>query len=138
MNPSVAGLAAVTTKIKLFASTAILTLPPALCARMAVTIDSIAPGRFGMPITSLTSISSAYFISGVNIVTGWQPAEYEQMSIWPSNEYFGYRYDYAQEYGGVLSKPKCLLESFQKAIALSQWHTCIVASEAGQPWRVSL
>lgn len=42
-----AGLAAVTSKIKLFASTAILTLPPALCARMAVTIDSIAPGRFG-------------------------------------------------------------------------------------------
>ena len=42
------GIAAVTTKIKLFASTAILTLPPALCARMAVTIDSIAPGRFGI------------------------------------------------------------------------------------------
>lgn len=42
-----AGLAAVTSKIKLFASTAILTLPPALCARMATTIDSIAPGRFG-------------------------------------------------------------------------------------------
>jgi pyrimidine oxygenase len=44
---AVAGLAAVTSKIKLFASTAILTLPPAICARMAVTIDSIAPGRFG-------------------------------------------------------------------------------------------
>jgi pyrimidine oxygenase len=38
-----AGLAAVTSKIKLFASTAILTLPPALVARMATTIDSIAP-----------------------------------------------------------------------------------------------
>ncbi len=38
-----AGLAAVTEKIKLFASTAILTLPPALVARMASTIDSIAP-----------------------------------------------------------------------------------------------
>ncbi|KAH6672582.1 putative pyrimidine monooxygenase ruta [Halenospora varia] len=80
-----AGIAAVTKKIRLFASTAILTLPPALCARMAVTIDSIAPGRFG-----------------VNIVTGWQPAEYEQMSLWPGNAYFGYRYDYAQEYVQVM------------------------------------
>jgi pyrimidine oxygenase len=54
-----AGLAAVTSKIKLYASSAILTLPPALAARMASTIDSIAPGRFG-----------------INIVTGWQTAEY--------------------------------------------------------------
>lgn len=43
-----AGLAGVTSKIKLFASTAILTLPPALVARMATTIDSVAPGRFGI------------------------------------------------------------------------------------------
>ncbi|ETS83435.1 Pyrimidine monooxygenase RutA [Pestalotiopsis fici W106-1] len=80
-----AGLAAVTSKIKLFASTAILTLPPALCARMATTIDSIAPGRFG-----------------VNIVTGWQAAEYTQMGVWPGDAYFGYRYDYAEEYVRVM------------------------------------
>lgn len=80
-----AGLAAVTSKIKLFASTAILTLPPAVVARMASTIDSIAPGRFG-----------------VNIVTGWAPNEYTQMGIWPGNEYFGYRYDYASEYCQVM------------------------------------
>jgi len=79
------GLAAVTERIKLFASVAVLTLPPALCARMATTIDSIAPGRFG-----------------VNIVSGWQAAEYEQMSLWPGNAYFGYRYDYAQEYVQVM------------------------------------
>lgn len=78
-------LAAVTSKIKLFASTAILSLPPALVARMAVTVDSIAPGRFG-----------------VNIVTGWQKAEYEQMNIWPGDAYFGYRYDYAEEYVRVM------------------------------------
>ena len=82
-----AGIAAVTSKIKLFASTAVLTLPPALAARMAATIDSIAPGRFG-----------------INIVTGWQPAEYEQMSIWPGNAYFGYRYDYATEYVKVMKE----------------------------------
>ncbi|KXT05408.1 hypothetical protein AC578_11066 [Pseudocercospora eumusae] len=78
-------LAAVTTKIKLFASTAVLTLPPALVARMATTIDSIAPGRFG-----------------VNIVTGWQQAEYTQMGLWPGDQYFGYRYDYATEYVQVM------------------------------------
>ncbi|KAF1343811.1 putative pyrimidine monooxygenase ruta [Delphinella strobiligena] len=78
-------LAAVTTKIKLFASTAVLALPPALCARMATTISSVAPGRFG-----------------VNIVTGWQSAEYTQMSLWPGDAYFGYRYDYAEEYVRVM------------------------------------
>ncbi|KAE8453319.1 hypothetical protein EG329_011386 [Mollisiaceae sp. DMI_Dod_QoI] len=82
-----AGLAAVTSKIKLYASTAILTLPPALAARMATTISSIAPGRFG-----------------INIVTGWQEAEYSQMGIWPGNAYFGYRYDYATEYVTVMKE----------------------------------
>jgi pyrimidine oxygenase len=81
------GLAAVTTKIKLFASVAILTMPPAIVARMAVTVDSIAPGRFG-----------------VNIVTGWAPGEYSQMNIWPGDEYFGYRYDYASEYVQVMKE----------------------------------
>src|SRR5271154_2646468 len=42
-----AGLAAVTSKIKLYASVAVLTLPPPVVARMAVTIDSIAPGGVG-------------------------------------------------------------------------------------------
>lgn len=80
-----AGLAAVTEKIKLFASTPILTLPPAIVARMASTIDSIAPGRFG-----------------VNIVTGWAPNEYAQMGLWPGEEYFGYRYEQAHEYVTVM------------------------------------
>jgi pyrimidine oxygenase len=78
-------LAAVTTKIKLFASTAVLTLPPAIVARMATTIDSIAPGRFG-----------------VNIVSGWAKGEYDQMNIWPGDAYFGYRYDYSSEYVQVM------------------------------------
>jgi pyrimidine oxygenase len=80
-----AGLAAVTERIKLYASTAVLTLPPALVARMAATIDSIAPGRFG-----------------VNIVSGWAKGEYDQMGLWPGDEYFGYRYDYSTEYVRVL------------------------------------
>src|ERR1700758_3430346 len=54
-----AGLAAVTHRIRLFASVAVLTIPPPIVARMAVTIDSISGGRFG-----------------VNIVSGWHAAEY--------------------------------------------------------------
>ena len=89
-----AGLAAATSRIKLFASTAILTLPPALCARMATTIDSIA---------DCTAESEEYKGRfGVNIVTGWQTAEYSQMGLWPGNQYFGYRYEYAEEYVRVM------------------------------------
>ncbi|WP_238364744.1 LLM class flavin-dependent oxidoreductase [Mesobacterium pallidum] len=80
-----AGLAAVTKKIKLFASCAMLTLPPALTARMATTIDSIAPGRIG-----------------VNMVTGWQPKEYQQMGLELTPEHFARRYDYASEYVQVM------------------------------------
>ncbi|MBR0644114.1 pyrimidine utilization protein A [Plastoroseomonas hellenica] len=80
-----AGLAAVTTRIKLFASVAVLTVPPAVLARMAVTIDSISHGRFG-----------------VNIVSGWQKAEYEQMGIWPGEAHFARRYEYCSEYVQVM------------------------------------
>src|SRR6201995_4726154 len=41
-----AGLAAVTQRIQLYATAATLTMPPAIVARMTSTIDSIAPGRF--------------------------------------------------------------------------------------------
>src|ERR1700712_1701377 len=80
-----AGLAACTERIKLYASTAVLTLPPALVARMATTIDQIAPGRFG-----------------INIVSGWAKGEYEQMGLWPGDDYFGYRYQYSTEYVTIL------------------------------------
>jgi pyrimidine oxygenase len=80
-----AGLAAVTERIRLYASVAVLTLPPAIVARMAVTIDSISNGRFG-----------------VNLVTGWQKAEYEQMGLWPGEVHFARRYDYLTEYVQVM------------------------------------
>ena len=80
-----AGLAAVTKRIRLYASVAVLTLPPAIVARMAVTIDSISNGRFG-----------------VNLVTGWQKAEYEQMGLWPGEVHFSRRYDYLTEYVTVM------------------------------------
>lgn len=80
-----AGLAAVTSKIKLFATSATLTLPPAIVARMASTIDSISDGRFG-----------------VNLVTGWQKPEYSQMGLWPGDDFFTTRYEYLSEYAQIL------------------------------------
>jgi pyrimidine oxygenase len=52
---------------------------------MATTIDAIAPGRFG-----------------VNIVSGWQMAEYDQMGIWPGQSHFEQRYAYCAEYVQIL------------------------------------
>jgi pyrimidine oxygenase len=82
-----AGLAAVTKRIELFASVAVLTMPPPIIARMATTIDSISPGRFG-----------------VNIVSGWQQAEYEQMGMWPGEVHFSRRYEYCEEYVRVMKE----------------------------------
>jgi pyrimidine oxygenase len=80
-----AALAPVTRRIKLYASVGTLAIPPAIAARMAVTIDEISGGRFGL-----------------NIVTGWQRAEYEQMGLWPGEVHYARRYDHATEYVQVL------------------------------------
>ncbi|MFM9938998.1 MAG: pyrimidine utilization protein A [Hyphomicrobiaceae bacterium] len=80
-----AALAPVTSRIRLFASTAVLTLPPAMVARMTSTIDDVSGGRFG-----------------VNIVSGWHKVEYTQMGLWPGDEHFGKRYDYSTEYMRIL------------------------------------
>ena len=80
-----AGLAAVTERIRLFATVPTLAIPPAIAARMCSTIDSISGGRFGL-----------------NVITGWQRPEYSQMGLWPGDEYFGKRYEYAAEYVHIL------------------------------------
>ena len=80
-----AGLASITSRIKLFATVPTLAIPPAIAARMASTIDSISNGRFGL-----------------NVITGWQRPEYSQMGLWPGDEYFSRRYDYAGEYVHIL------------------------------------
>ncbi len=80
-----AGLAAVTSRIQLYASVAVLTIPPAIVARMTSTISDISGGRFG-----------------VNIVSGWHKIEYSQMGLWPGDAHFGRRYDYSTEYVQVL------------------------------------
>jgi len=82
-----AAIAAATERIQLYASVAIPTIHPAVIAKMAATIDDISKGRFG-----------------VNIVSGWNKLEYEQMGLWRGDEYFKYRYEYATEYLDVLRK----------------------------------
>ena len=47
-----AALGAVTSKIRLYGSVAVLTIPPPIIARMAVTINEICEGRFGVNIVS--------------------------------------------------------------------------------------
>jgi pyrimidine oxygenase len=82
-----AGLAAVTSTIDLYASIAIPTIHPAVVARMAVTIDDISKGRFGL-----------------NIVSGWNKLEYSQMGILADDAYLSYRYEYATEYVQILKR----------------------------------
>lgn len=82
-----AGLAAVTSRIQLFATCAVLTVPPPFTARMATTIDSISHGRFG-----------------INIISGWQRREYAQMGIWPGSEHYRRRYDYCAEYVAIMKE----------------------------------
>ncbi len=80
-----AGLAAVTSKIQLYASVALPTMNPAMVARMASTIDDISDGRFG-----------------INIVSGWNQIEYSQMGVWPGDWYYERRYDYSEEYVTIM------------------------------------
>jgi pyrimidine oxygenase len=80
-----AGLAAITERIRIFATCATLVVPPAYAARMASTIDSISHGRFGL-----------------NLITGWQRPEYSQMGLWPGEEHFRNRYQMLDEYAHIL------------------------------------
>lgn len=54
---------------------------------MAATIDSISNGRFG-----------------VDIVSGWAKAEYEQMGLWLGDDYFGHRYEDSAEYVQIMNE----------------------------------
>ncbi len=80
-----AGIAAATSQIGLFPSISILSQHPAVVARMIATIDDISKGRCGL-----------------NIVTGWNRPEYTQMGMWPGDQHYQRRYEYAAEYVQVL------------------------------------
>jgi pyrimidine oxygenase len=80
-----AALAEATDRIRLYGSVALPTVHPAITARRAATIDHISQGRFG-----------------INLVSGWQKAEYEQMGLWPGEVHYERRYQYAREYVDIL------------------------------------
>ena len=82
-----AGLAAVTSRIQLFATVGVLTMPAPIVARMAVTIDNISKGRFG-----------------VNVISGWQETEYAQMGLWPGDAHYQRRYEYCEEYVTIMKQ----------------------------------
>src|SRR5207237_10759767 len=71
--------------LKISATCPTFVLPPAFCARMCNTIDSISHGRFGL-----------------NLITGWQRPEYSQMGLWPGDEHFRNRYTMLGEYAHIL------------------------------------
>ena len=78
---TMAGLAAVTDKIKLIGSVGLQAHHPAVAARHAAMIQMISHGRFWL-----------------NIVTGWQKSEYGSLGLWRGDEHYESRYDYADEY----------------------------------------
>jgi pyrimidine oxygenase len=80
-----AGLAAATSTLQLYASVASPTMHPAMTARMVATIDDVSGGRFG-----------------VNMVPGFNKLEYSSMGLWPGDEYYDTRYDYSTEYVEVM------------------------------------
>ena len=82
-----AALAEATDRIRLYGSVALPTVHPAITARRGATIDHISQGRFG-----------------INLVSGWQQAEYAQMGLWPGDGHYQRRYQYAREYVDILKR----------------------------------
>ena len=85
-------------------------MPPPIAARMAMTIDSIAPGRFGL-----------------NIISGWQRAEYAQMGIWPGMSHYERRYQYCSEYVTILKELWATGHSDYKGRFLHRWRIAAAA-----------
>lgn len=79
------GIATHTEKIDVFATVPILGIPPTIAARQLATFDEVAKGR-----------------GGVNLVTGWNRPEYDPMDLWPGDDYYNRRYDYAAEYVQIM------------------------------------
>ena len=80
-----ASLASVTERIGLIPTVTLLAQHPAYVARMMATLDDVSKGRVGL-----------------NIVTGWNKFEYEQMGMWRGDEYYKERYEYALDYVNIL------------------------------------
>lgn len=78
-------LAVETSRVEIYATISTVALHPVVAAKMIATLEDISKGR-----------------AGVNLVTGWNRAEYEQMRMWPSDHYYDRRYDCASEYVQIM------------------------------------
>ncbi len=78
-------LAAKTKTIGLIPTVTLLSQHPAFIARMVSTLNDISGGRCGL-----------------NIVTGCNEPEYQQMGLWRCDEYYDRRYELTAEYVAIL------------------------------------
>jgi pyrimidine oxygenase len=79
------GLGVVTKKMRLMGSVAIPTMNPGMAAKLVAGVAEVTGDRFDL-----------------NLVTGWNKLQYDQMGLWPGDEYFSTRYDVAEEYVTIL------------------------------------
>lgn len=80
-------LAPITSKVKLWATVHPLLQNPAVAAKMYATLDRISGGR-----------------AGLNIVAGAYRDEFEQMGMWDETLDHDTRYDYAEEWLGIVKE----------------------------------
>ena len=78
---AMAGLAEVTSRVKVWATIHTLLQNPAVAAKAIATLDQIAKGR-----------------AGLNVVSGSYKGEFSQMGAWPENVNHDQRYDLADEW----------------------------------------
>jgi pyrimidine oxygenase len=76
-----AGLAAATESIDLYATVHPTTLNPYVAAKMITTVDDISGGR-----------------AGLNIASGWDKPELDAFGVWPGDEHLKNRYELAEEW----------------------------------------
>jgi pyrimidine oxygenase len=82
-----AGIAPLTTRIKLWATMHAILFNPVVAAKMIATLDHISGGR-----------------AGLNIVAGAYRGEFAQMDAWDENLSHDTRYDLAQEWTQILKR----------------------------------
>ena len=82
-----AGIAAVTSRVKIWATLHATLHNPAVAAKMIATLDHISGGR-----------------AGLNIVAGAYRGEFEQMDAWDENLSHDARYDLTEEWTGLVKR----------------------------------
>jgi len=82
-----AGIAAVTKRVKLWATLHAILHNPAVAAKMIATLDQISGGR-----------------AGLNIVAGAYRGEFEQMDAWDANLSHDARYDLTEEWTRIVKR----------------------------------